>query len=163
MSANMGRVVQVIGPVVDIEFPPERLPDLLTAIRIEGKRRPEDRFDRGSCPAPGNNMVRCIAMASTDGLQRGMQAVDLGGPITVPVGPETLGRLFNVLGQPIDGGPPWMVWPAGLFTAPRPRWMKWNRPRSCWRRGLRLWIFSLPIPGEARSASLAAQVWARPF
>jgi F-type H+-transporting ATPase subunit beta len=107
MSANMGRVVQVIGPVVDIEFPPERLPDLLTAIRIEGEAEGQ-KIDLivEAAQHLGNNMVRCIAMASTDGLQRGMQAVDLGGPITVPVGPETLGRLFNVLGQPIDGGPP---------------------------------------------------------
>jgi len=103
----MGRVVQVIGPVVDIEFPPERLPDLLTAIRIEGEAEGQ-KIDLivEAAQHLGNNMVRCIAMASTDGLQRGMQAVDLGGPITVPVGPETLGRLFNVLGQPIDGGPP---------------------------------------------------------
>ena len=101
MSANMGRVVQVIGPVVDIEFPPERLPDLLTAIRIEGEAEGQ-KIDLivEAAQHLGNNMVRCIAMASTDGLQRGMQAVDLGGPITVPVGPETLGRLFNVLGQP---------------------------------------------------------------
>ena len=107
MSANMGRVVQVIGPVVDIEFPPERLPDLLTAIRIEGEAEGQ-KIDLivEAAQHLGNNMVRCSAMASTDGLQRGMQAVDLGGPITVPVGPETLGRLFNVLGQPIDGGPP---------------------------------------------------------
>ena len=107
MSANMGRVVQVIGPVVDIEFPPERLPDLLTAIRIEGEAEGQ-KIDLivEAAQHLGNNMVRCIAMASTDGLQRGMQAVDRGGPITVPVGPETLGRLFNVLGQPIDGGPP---------------------------------------------------------
>ena len=107
MSANMGRVVQVVGPVVDIEFPPERLPDLLTAIRIEGEAEGQ-KIDLivEAAQHLGNNMVRCIAMASTDGLQRGMQAVDLGGPITVPVGPETLGRLFNVLGQPIDGGPP---------------------------------------------------------
>ncbi|NLM42327.1 MAG: F0F1 ATP synthase subunit beta [Firmicutes bacterium] len=113
MSANIGKVVQVIGPVVDIEFPPEKLPDLLTAIRIKDEVEGH-KIDLivEAAQHLGNNMVRCIAMDSTDGLQRGMQAVDLGGPISVPVGPSTLGRLFNVLGQPIDGG-------ADLETAPR--------------------------------------------
>jgi len=113
MSANFGRVFQVIGPVVVIEFPPEKLPDLLTAIRIrdEVEGHKVDLIVEAAQHL-GNNMVRCIAMDSTDGLQRGMQAVDLGGPISVPVGPSTLGRLFNVLGQPIDGG-------ADLETAPR--------------------------------------------
>jgi len=102
----MGKVVQVIGPVVDIEFPPDRLPDLLTAIRIKAEVEGQ-KIDLivEAAQHLGNNMVRCIAMASTDGLQRGMPAEDLGGPISVPVGPQTLGRLFNVLGQPIDGGP----------------------------------------------------------
>src|SRR5690554_7993168 len=104
MSANIGKVVQVIGPVVDVEFQPDKLPDLLTAIKVV------DETDAGKIDLTleaaqhmGNNVVRCIAMASTDGLQRGMDAIDLGGPITVPVGLDTLGRLFNVLGEPIDG------------------------------------------------------------
>ncbi len=107
MSTNKGKVVQVIGPVVDIEFAPDQLPNLLTAIRIEGETEGH-KIDLVLEAAQhlGNNMVRCIAMASTDGLQRGMEAVDLGGPISVPVGSETLGRLFNVLGEPIDGGEP---------------------------------------------------------
>ncbi|NMB20810.1 MAG: F0F1 ATP synthase subunit beta [Firmicutes bacterium] len=101
---NKGKVVQVIGPVVDIEFAPEQLPDLLTAIQIKGEvEGNEIDLTLEAAQHLGNNVVRCIAMASTDGLQRGMEAVDLGGPISVPVGPETLGRLFNVLGDPIDG------------------------------------------------------------
>ncbi|HHY10852.1 MAG TPA: F0F1 ATP synthase subunit beta [Firmicutes bacterium] len=103
MSANIGKVVQVIGPVVDIEFNPENLPDLLTAIRIEGETEGgKISLVLEAAHHLGNNIVRCIAMSSTDGLQRGMEAEDLGGPISVPVGPETLGRLFNVLGEPID-------------------------------------------------------------
>ena len=107
MSMNKGNVVQVIGPVVDIEFAPEQLPDLLTAIQIKGEveGNPID-LTLEAAQHLGNNIVRCIAMASTDGLQRGMEAIDLGGPISVSVGPETLGRLFNVLGEPIDGGEP---------------------------------------------------------
>src|SRR5690554_2993482 len=106
-AMNKGKVVQVIGPVVDIEFAPEQLPDLLTAIHIEGEVEGKHiDLTLEAAQHLGNNMVRCIAMASTDGLQRGMEAVDLGGPISVPVGSETLGRLFNVLGEPIDGGEP---------------------------------------------------------
>lgn len=106
MSANIGKVVQVIGPVVDVEFPPDKLPDLLTAIQVEGEVDGQKvNLIVEAAQHLGNNMVRCVAMDSTDGLQRGMKAVDLGGPISVPVGPKTLGRLFNVLGQPIDGGP----------------------------------------------------------
>ncbi|MGI6651017.1 MAG: F0F1 ATP synthase subunit beta [Limnochordia bacterium] len=104
---NKGKVVQVIGPVVDIEFEPERLPDLLTAIEIKGEvEGTAVDLTLEAAQHLGNNIVRCIAMASTDGLQRGMEAVDTGGPISVPVGPETLGRLFNVLGEPIDGKEP---------------------------------------------------------
>lgn len=107
MGMNKGEVVQVIGPVVDIRFEPEQLPDLLTAIQITGEVE-GNQIDLTLEVAQhlGNNTVRCIAMASTDGLQRGMEAVDSKAPITVPVGPETLGRLFNVLGQTIDGRGP---------------------------------------------------------
>lgn len=107
MSANKGKIVQVIGPVVDIEFGPENSPDLLTAIRVQGVVEGQEiNLTLEAAQHLGNNTVRCIAMASTDGLQRGMEAVDLGGPISVPVGTQTLGRLFNVLGDTIDGGTP---------------------------------------------------------
>lgn len=110
----------------------------------------------------GNNMVRCIAMASTDGLQRGMQAVDLGGPITVPVGPETLGRLFNVLGQPIDGSPRGWCGPLA-YSPPAPKVDEVEPATVMLETGIKVVDLLAPIPGEARSASLAAQVWARPF
>ncbi len=106
--SNVGRVLQVIGVVVDIEFDAGHLPDLYNAIRINEeievhgqKRRLELTLEAQQ--HLGNNVVRCVAMSSTDGLQRGMRAVDLGGPITVPVGRPVLGRLLNVLGEPIDG------------------------------------------------------------
>jgi len=94
-----GKVVQVIGTVVDIEFPPEELPPIYNAVEVE--------MDGGKLIAEveqhlGNNWVRCLAMGSTDGLKRGARAVDTGQPIAIPVGPATLGRLFNVLGEPID-------------------------------------------------------------
>lgn len=103
MSANVGRVVQVIGPVVDVEFEPDKLPDLLNAIKIDTEgQHGRINLTLEAAQHLGNNVVRCIAMASTDGLQRGMKAVDLGQPISVPVGPGTLGRVMNVLGEPID-------------------------------------------------------------
>ena len=95
-----GKVVQVIGPVVDVEFPPDQLPKLFNAVEIaqNGSRlvlEVEQHL--------GNNWVRCVAMDSTDGIRRGTETTDTGEAITVPVGPNTLGRLFNVLGEPIDG------------------------------------------------------------
>ncbi|AGA59870.1 ATP synthase, F1 beta subunit [Thermobacillus composti KWC4] len=100
-----GRVVSVTGPVVDIEFERGQLPDVLNAIKIEAKGEgggPDINLTLEVALHLGDNLVRTIAMSSTDGLVRGMEAVDLGGPITVPVGAPTLGRVFNVLGEPID-------------------------------------------------------------
>ncbi|MEX1029451.1 MAG: F0F1 ATP synthase subunit beta [Paenibacillaceae bacterium] len=103
---SKGRVVQVLGPVVDIEFEQGQLPDILNAIKIERKAQNSGERDINitveTATHLGDNMVRCVAMSSTDGLVRGTEAVDLGRPITVPVGPGTLGRVFNVLGEPID-------------------------------------------------------------
>ena len=102
MEKNIGRVVQIIGPVLDIKFESGHLPDLLSAIEILH----EDR--RVVCEVAtqlGDDVVRCIAMSSTDGMSRGMEAVDTGTGITVPVGKETLGRIFNLLGEPIDNMP----------------------------------------------------------
>ncbi len=98
---NIGKIRQIIGPTVDIEFPPERLPKILNAIKIKDEEKKIDLTVEVSMHL-GDNMVRCVALASTDGLVRGMTVVDTGGPITVPVGPQTLGRLFNLLGEPID-------------------------------------------------------------
>ena len=99
---NIGTVVQVIGPVLDIRFPDGHLPDLLNAIEIE---REEGKLVCEVAQQLGDDVVRCIAMSSTDGMTRGMQAVDTGTGIKVPVGPETLGRVFNLLGRAIDNKP----------------------------------------------------------
>ncbi|MBZ0178145.1 MAG: F0F1 ATP synthase subunit beta [Melioribacteraceae bacterium] len=105
MASNEGKVVQVIGPVVDIDFENGHLPKIYNAIQIprtslEGK---EENLIVEVQQHLGENRVRAIAMDSTDGLVRGMKAIDTNEPITVPVGPETLGRLINVIGQGIDG------------------------------------------------------------
>ncbi len=99
---HIGTVVQVIGPVLDIRFQDGQLPNLLNAIELE------NHGVKLTCEVAqhiGDNLVRCIAMSSTDGLQRGEKAVDTGGPITVPVGEACLGRIFNLLGEPIDNQP----------------------------------------------------------
>ena len=99
---NIGKVVQIIGPVLDIRFDADHLPNLLNAIHIqnEGKTLVAEVAQH-----IGGDVVRCIAMSSTDGLRRGVEAVDTGSPITVPVGPQTLGRIFNLLGEPVDNKP----------------------------------------------------------
>ncbi len=104
---NVGRIVQVIGPVLDIEFEPEKLPEIYNALEIEDAT--------GTTPIRltvevqqhiGQNQVRAVAMSSTDGVTRGMEAVDTGAAISVPVGDAALGRILNVLGEPVDGGAP---------------------------------------------------------
>ena len=99
---NIGKVIQIIGPVLDIRFENGHLPDLLNAIEIEhdGKKLVCEVASQ-----LGDDVVRCIAMSSTDGMSRGMNAVDTGTGITVPVGESTLGRIFNLLGEPIDNLP----------------------------------------------------------
>ena len=96
-----GQIVQVVGPVVDCRFPPDALPEILSAVKIVDESRNID-LTVEVAQMLGNDIVRCVALASTDGLVRGMKAVDTGGPITIPVGEETLGRVFNLLGEPID-------------------------------------------------------------
>jgi len=115
MSNNKGTVIQVMGPVLDIRFADNQLPQLLSAIEVPNG---ENIIVAEVAQHIGDNVVRCIAMNSTDGLQRGTEAVDTGAPITVPVGEACLGRVFNLLGQPIDEG------------APLPETEKWPIHRS---------------------------------
>ncbi|GAA2962751.1 F0F1 ATP synthase subunit beta [Lactobacillus kefiranofaciens subsp. kefirgranum] len=99
-----GEIVQVIGPVVDVKFPIDKsLPDINNALRVIKSK--DDSIVLEVTLELGDGVLRTIAMESTDGLRRGMKVEDTGGPISVPVGEDTLGRVFNVLGQPIDGGP----------------------------------------------------------
>ncbi|MCK4546656.1 MAG: F0F1 ATP synthase subunit beta [Candidatus Eisenbacteria sp.] len=98
---NEGRVSQVIGPTVDVEFEPGQLPQILNAIKIQDSEKGIDLVIEVAMHV-GGGVVRCVAMSSTDGLVRGMKAVDQGAPISVPVGKQMLGRLINLLGDPID-------------------------------------------------------------
>ena len=98
---NIGQIAQIIGPVVDIRFPSNKLPAIHNAIKIKDTKKGID-LTLEVAQHVGNDTVRCIALASTDGLIRGMKADDTGAPISVPVGKATLGRIFNLLGEPID-------------------------------------------------------------
>ena len=103
---NSGRVVQVIGPVIDVEFAREELPPIYNAVHIEGETAGiKLNLTAEVMQHLGNNVARCVAMSSTDGLTRGMEATDTGSPIRVPVGNGTLGRVFNVLGETVDNDP----------------------------------------------------------
>src|SRR6266568_2530204 len=105
MPENIGHVIQVAGPAVDVQFSPANMPPIYEALRVVS--------DGFKVPAPinvvlevqqhlGEGRVRCVAMQATDGMVRGMKVIDLGGPIRVPVGKETLGRVINVIGEPVD-------------------------------------------------------------
>src|SRR5262244_2374512 len=105
MAQNTGKVVQIAGPAVDIQFGEANLPPIYQALQVTS--------EGFNVPTPikvilevqqhlGEGRVRCVAMEATEGMVRGMKAIDLGGPITVPVGPGTLGRVMNVIGEPVD-------------------------------------------------------------
>jgi F-type H+-transporting ATPase subunit beta len=108
-KGTIGRVVQIMGAVVDVAFPPGELPEIYHALEV-----PREGGNGASAESlilevqrhMGDEWVRCVAMDSTDGFRRGMQAIDTGAPIAVPVGPQTLGRIFNVLGRPVDNAGP---------------------------------------------------------
>jgi len=114
MAENFGKIVQVIGPTVDCEFPSDSLPNILNAIKIKDEAKGINLTVEVAMHI-GDNIVRCVALASTDGLVRGMKVVDTGSPITVPVGENSLGRLFNLIGETIDHKDPL---PAGTPRRP---------------------------------------------
>ncbi|AFZ13015.1 ATP synthase F1 subcomplex beta subunit [Crinalium epipsammum PCC 9333] len=107
-KTNIGRITQIIGPVLDVEFSAGKMPQIYNALKIEGKNEAGQEVSV-TCEVQqllGDNTVRAVAMSTTDGLVRGMEVVDTGAPINVPVGPATLGRIFNVLGEPVDNRGP---------------------------------------------------------
>ena len=97
---NTGYVTQIIGPVLDVVFPSGQLPKVYNAIKVNGETTITCEVQQ----LLGDNQVRAVSMSSTDGLKRGVEVIDTGAPISVPVGVPTLGRIFNVLGEPVDEG-----------------------------------------------------------
>lgn len=103
MAQNVGHIVQIIGPVLDVKFSAEHMPAIYNAIEV--KKQDGTNLVVEVAQHLGDDIVRCIAMSATEGLVRGMEAVDTGAPISVPVGEQTLGRIFNVTGHAVDGKP----------------------------------------------------------
>jgi F-type H+/Na+-transporting ATPase subunit beta len=114
-ARNIGRVTQIIGSTFDAEFPEHRLPLIYNAVKIESRQKGMTLNLTGEVQQHlGGGRVRCVALGNTDGMVRGMDCLDTGSPVVVPVGKETLGRVFNLLGEPIDNlGPikPEAYWP----------------------------------------------------
>ena len=104
MANENGKVLQIMGPVVDVEFPPKALPEIFTALRVSNASidERENNLVLEVAQHLGENTVRCVAMDTTDGLVRGQPATNTGDVIRVPVGPATLGRIMNVIGEPVD-------------------------------------------------------------
>ncbi len=103
-NKNIGRITQIIGPVLDVSFPPGKMPNIYNSLVVQGKDSSGEQTSI-TCEVQqllGDHCVRAISMNATDGLMRGMEVVDTGNPLTVPVGQATLGRIFNVLGEPVD-------------------------------------------------------------
>lgn len=141
-----GTIRQVIGPTVDIEFPPENFPDILNAITIKDAKKGIDLTVEVALYL-GDNQVRCIALSSTDGLVRGMEAVDTGAPIKVPVGPNTLGRIFNLLGDPIDElGPIVKDTPRASIHNPPPSFEEQETKTSLFETGIKVIDLIAPYP-----------------
>jgi F-type H+-transporting ATPase subunit beta len=141
-----GQIIQVIGPIVDIRYPENEVPQLLNAIKIV---YPELNINLTLEVAQdiGNCTVRCIALSSTDGLARGMKAVDTGNSITVPIGRQTLGRIFNLLGEPIDGlGPILEPDKRGSIHKQSPSFVEQLHTMSLLETGLKVIDLLAPIP-----------------
>lgn len=132
---SKGIIHQIIGPVIDIKFEPEHLPDLLNAINIEI----DDRTIVAEVAQHiGDDIVRCVALSSTDGLRRGMEASDTGGPISVPVGPEVLGRLFNVIGETMDGREPVVTETRSSIHKPAPSFEEQDTSAQIFETGIKV-------------------------
>ena len=135
-----GSIVQIIGPVVDIDFPNGKLPSILNAVkipRVNAEGQQEDLIVEVQQQL-GEDRVRAVAMDSTDGLVRGMKAYDTGGPISVPVGPKVLGRMLNVIGQPIDGVGPVEAKAYYPIHRPAPSFDQMSTQREMFETGIKV-------------------------
>ncbi len=132
---NTGKIHQIIGPVIDVKFGAENMPELNNAIEItlEGRRIVAEVSQH-----VGDDVVRCIALSSTDGLKRGMEAVDTGGPIAVPVGKEVLGRLFNVIGETIDSKGPVGTDKTASIHRPAPKFEEQDTTTQMFETGIKV-------------------------
>src|SRR6478672_332319 len=139
-KTNVGRISQIIGPVVDVEFSTGKMPQIYNALKIEGKN-PAGQDVSVTCEVQqllGDNQVRAVSMSSTDGLVRGMEVVDTGAPINVPVGTATLGRIFNVLGEPVDNKGPVNATETFSIHRPAPKFTDLETKPSVFETGIKV-------------------------
>lgn len=142
----IGKVKQIIGPTVDIEFPSGKLPNILNAIKIKNPNSNQEITVEVAMQL-GDNVVRCISLSSTDGLVRNVDAIDTGAPITVPVGEGTLGRIFNLLGEPLDGlGPVDSNGPKASIHAAPPALEDQETKTSIFETGIKVIDLICPFP-----------------
>ncbi len=137
---NIGRITQIIGPVVDVEFTSGKMPQIYNALKIEGKNGAGQDVSV-TCEVQqllGDNQVRAVSMSSTDGLVRGMEVVDTGAPISVPVGKPTLGRIFNVLGEPVDNRGPVSTEETFPIHRPAPKLTELETKPSVFETGIKV-------------------------
>lgn len=137
---NIGRISQIIGPVVDVEFATGKMPQIYNALKIEGKNEAGQDVSV-TCEVQqllGDNQVRAVAMSTTDGLVRGMEAVDMGAAISVPVGTVTLGRIFNVLGEPVDNRGPVNTQETFPIHRPAPKFTNLETTPSVFETGIKV-------------------------
>src|SRR5689334_11153240 len=163
-AARTGKVVQVIGPVIDIEFP-EGLPEIYNAVRVvsEGGGGTEKIDVVAEVEQHlGENRVRAVAMKPTDGMTRGMRVIDTGAAISVPVGPETLGRVLNVLGEPVDfPDRPGQSKERGPTNSQPPTLEERSTDRKSSKTGIKVMDRSDPYRSAARSGCSAAPASAK--
>lgn len=136
LEEKLGRIIQIIGPVLDVTFPPGKMPKIYNALII-----PIDEERKVACEVQqllGNSQVRAVAMNATDGLTRGMKVIDTGAPLTVPVGEATLGRIFNVLGEPVDNLGPVHTRKAFPIHRPAPDFTKLDTTLSIFETGIKV-------------------------
>ena len=163
-TAN-GFITQVIGPVVDVEFPEGPLPEILTAITVTnpGIDDTEDNLVLEVAQHVGESTVRAIAMDSTDGLVRGFEVRNTGAPIQVPVGNATLGRILNVIGEPVDEAGPVgaeLSWP---IHRPAPPFVDQDVTVQAFETGIKVVDLLAPYSRGERLASSVVRVWVKQF
>jgi F-type H+/Na+-transporting ATPase subunit beta len=141
-----GRIVQVIGSIFDVEFEEGHLPEIYNALKIDGTAKGVEIHLTGEVQQHlGGNRVRAVALGSTDGLMRGMAVVDTGKPVQVPVGPETLGRVFNLLGEPIDGRGPVMAKETRPIHRPPPAFSELSAKTELFETGIKVIDLLTPL------------------
>jgi len=160
-KTNIGYITQVIGPVVDVKFPSGELPEIYNALNITGTN-PTGKDIAVTCEVQqllGDSQVRAVAMSSTEGMVRGMEVVDTGAPISVPVGMPTLGRIFNVLGQPVDEKGPVDRDNISPIHRPAPKMTELETQPSVFETGIK--VIDLPIVVAVKSVCLVGLAWAK--